>query len=139
MHVVVTVSSSPNLVDYVRLNTLDIFHAFPSCLLPSSSSDCYNLSPIDSYVVFKGNAVDCFKSVGNFRGYGLSLDPCSLYLEDMLGKFTWAITFQYSTKFSKALVSLGEHLLLFLDSCLSALTYIHLSCMLKCSITFCEL
>ena len=46
--------------------------------------------------------VDCSESLGTFRGYDPSLDPYSLYLEDMPGKIIFPIAFNHSTDFSKA-------------------------------------
>jgi len=96
--VMVTVSPSSNLAKYVSLDPLDIIHASASCLLPSPCSECCDFSPADSHVVLEGNEVDCSESPGTFRGYDPSLDPCSLYLEDMPGKIMLTIGFDYSTK-----------------------------------------
>lgn len=69
---------------------------------PSPSPQYCDLSPIDSLAVLKGNVVDCFESLGAFRGYDPSLDPYSLYLEDMPGKILFLIAVNHSTDFSKA-------------------------------------
>ena len=79
---VAAVSSSPDLTDHVSLNPLDSSPA-SSCSLPSPSPQYCDLSPIDSLAMLKGTVVDCFESLGAFRGYDPSLDPYSLYLEDM--------------------------------------------------------
>jgi len=57
---------------------------------------------IDPYVILEGNEVDWSESPGTFRGYDPSLDPYSLYLEDMPGKIMLIISFDHSTDFSKA-------------------------------------
>ena len=46
--------------------------------------------------------VDCFESLGAFKGCDPSLDPYSLYLEDMPGKIIFLVAFNHSTGFSKA-------------------------------------
>jgi len=61
------VSSSPDFVDDVSLNLLDISPA-SSCSLPSPSPE-YCLSLIDSLAVLMGNVVDCSESLRSFRGY----------------------------------------------------------------------
>jgi len=137
--VVVAVSPSPDLVYNVSPNPLNIFHACPSCSLPSPSLKCCDLSPIDSHAVLERNEVDCFNSPGTFKGYNPSLDPYSLYLEDMLEKSCSLLYSNLLLIFPRHLISLEEYLLLFLDLCLGALTCIHLSCTLKCSISSCEL
>ena len=98
---VAAVSSSPDLTDHVSLNPLDISPA-SSCSLPSPSPQYCDLSPIDSLAMLKGNVVDCFESLGAFRGYDPSLDPYSLYLEDMPRKIIFPFAFNHSADFSKA-------------------------------------
>ena len=83
MKVVVTISFSPNLVNHVSPNLLDIFHAIPPCSLASPFLECHNLSPINSNVVLKRNVVDYVVSLGTFRRHDPSLNPCTLYLENM--------------------------------------------------------
>ena len=58
MDVMVTVTPSPDLIDHVSPDPLDIFHAFPSCSLSSHLPECCDLSPIDSYVLLERNEVD---------------------------------------------------------------------------------
>jgi len=139
MDVMVTVTPSPDLIDHVSPDPLDIFHAFPSCSLSSHLPECCDLSPIDSYVLLERNEVDCFEALGTFRGYNPSLNPYSTYLEICMEKSCWLLHSIILLIFPMYLLSLGEHLLSFLDSCLCALTYIHLSCMFKCSTSSCEL
>jgi len=81
--VVAALSRSPDLVDHISPNPLNIFHASPSCLPPFSSFECCDPSPIDSHAVLEGNKVDCSRCPGTFRGYDPSLDLYSLYIEDM--------------------------------------------------------
>jgi len=100
--VVVAVSSSPDCVDLVSPDPLDIFHASLLCSLPSSSLECCDLSSIDSHVVLEENEVDCSKSLGTFRGYDPSLNLYRLYLEDMPGKIMLIIAFDCFADFSKA-------------------------------------
>jgi len=100
--VVVAVSLSPDLVDHVSPDAINIFHASPSCSLPSHSFGCCDLSPIDSHAVPEGNEDDYSESPYTFRGYDPSLNPYSLYLEDMPRKNMLAIAFDYFIDFSKA-------------------------------------
>jgi len=51
----IAVSPSPNLIDHVSPYPVDIFHASPSCSLPSPSPECCDLSLIDSHAVLEGN------------------------------------------------------------------------------------
>ena len=46
--------------------------------------------------------VDCSKSLRTFGGYASSLDPYSLYLEDVPGKIIFIISYDHPTNFSKA-------------------------------------
>ena len=46
--------------------------------------------------------LDCIESLGTFRGYNPSLDPCSLYLESMPLKIMLITAFNFFTDFSKA-------------------------------------
>ena len=80
--VIVTISPSPNLVNLVSSNPLNIFHDFSSCSQSSLSLECCDLSLIDSHDVLEGNEVDYSKSTSTFRGYDPSLNPYSLYIED---------------------------------------------------------
>jgi len=63
------------------------------------------------------------------------LTICNIYLEKLCSLLPLTIL----PIFPRHLISLGEHTLSFLDSCFYALAYIHLSCMLRCSIRSCEL
>jgi len=100
MDVLVAVYPGPDLVDHVSPDPLDISHV-SSCSLPSPSPEYCDLSPIDSLAVLEENVVDCPKSLGTFRGYASSLDPYSLYLEDVPGKIMFTISFDHCTDFSK--------------------------------------
>jgi len=66
--VVVTVSTSPNLVDNISPGHLDTFHASPSFFPPSPSPECSDMLLINSHVILKGNEVDYSESPGTFRG-----------------------------------------------------------------------
>jgi len=110
MDVVIAVSPSPDLIDHVSPDPLDIFHV-SLCLLSSLSPEYCDLSPIDSLAVLKGNVVDCSKSLGTFKEYASSLDPYSLYLENVPGKIMFIISFDHSTDFSRHLINIEEHLL----------------------------
>jgi len=48
------------------------------------------------------NETDCMDFLGTFKGYEPSLDPYSLYLENMLAKILFTTAFYHSTDFSKA-------------------------------------
>jgi len=92
----------------VSTDPLDILHASPSCSLPSHSHECYDWPLVDSHVVLEGNKVDCFATLGTFRGYNPSLDPYNLYLEHLPGKIVLIVAFDYSTDFSKAFDKFGR-------------------------------
>jgi len=79
--------------------------------------------------------VDSLESLYTFRGYHSSLDPYSLYLENVLEKIMLTITFDYSTDFSKAFDKFRRTLTIIPYACLCVLTYIHLSYMLRCLIS----
>jgi len=82
---------------------------------------------------------DCVEFLVIFRGRDLSCDPYSLYLKNMHTKRMLTTTFDHSKDFQWHSINLVEHLLLFHGSYLSAFIHIHLSCMLRCLISFCEL
>ena len=90
------------------------------------SPECCDLSLIDSHVVLEGNEVDCSKSPGTFREYGPSLDPYSLYLEDVPGKIMLIIAFDHSTDFSTTFDKLRRALTI-IPSCMFGCSYLHLS------------
>jgi len=76
--VVFTVLPSLDHDDHVFLDPLDIFHASPSCSLPSHFPECYDWPPVDSHVVHEENKVDCFETLGTFRGFNpLILTICT--------------------------------------------------------------
>ena len=105
MDVVITVPASPDMVDNISPNPLD---------------------------VFKRNVDDCAESLGTFRGYDPFHDPYSLYLGNMPAKIILTTAFDHSKDFSKAfdkfkraLTTVSE----FIFKC----SYSH--CMLRCLIS----
>jgi len=146
VNVVVMGPANPDFVDNISPNSLDTFHISSSCSPPSPSPECCDRLLIDSYAILKGKEVDCSEFPRTFRVYDPSLAPYHLYLEDMLGKIVLTTAFDYSSYFSKAFAMFRRALILmrvFIFGCvysyLGALTYIHLSCMLRCLISLCEL
>jgi len=118
---------------------LDSFHASSLCSLPSPFLECHNMLFVIYHDVLKGNEVDYVECLGNFRGYDPSLDPYSLYLGSMPAKIILTSAFDHLKIFQRHLINFEVHLLLFLNSCLSALIHILLSCMLRCLISLLEL
>ena len=57
---------------------------------------------INYHNMLEENVVDCVESLGTIRGYDSSLDPYSLYLENMSAKITTTTAFDNSTDFFKA-------------------------------------
>jgi len=90
---------SPDLVDHISLDSLDILHASRSCSPPSHSFEYCDMLLINSHVMLEGTEVDYYESSDTFRGYDPSLDPYSLYLENAPGKIMLSIVFDYSTDF----------------------------------------
>ena len=89
------------IVDHISFEPFDIFHAFPSCSLPSPSLDYRNMSPNHYHDMIKGNMVDYIKSLGTFQGFVLFLNPHNSYLEDLPRKIMWSNFFHHSSDFSK--------------------------------------
>jgi len=56
---VATIPTSPDLVDNISPNPLDLFHAFSSGSLPSPSPEYCNMSLINHHDIPKGKVVDC--------------------------------------------------------------------------------
>ena len=139
MDVVITMPTSSVMVDDVSPDPLDALHASPSCSLPYLPPKHYNLSLVPCHDMLEGNEIDYMDSLGTFRGCDPSLDPYGLYLGSMPAKIMLTIEFNFFSDFSRHLINLGEPLLLFRHCCLSALTYIHLSCTLRCLTSSCEL
>ena len=100
--VVVTMVAGPDMADNISHDPIGTFHSFSSCLLPSLSLKHYNLSVIACHDMLEGNDIDCMDSLGTFRGYDPSLDPCSLYLGSMPTKILFTIASNHSTDFSTA-------------------------------------
>ena len=118
---------------------LGILHASPSCSLPSLSPNRYNLSLFACHDMLKGDVFDCMDSLGTFRGYDPSLDPYSLYLGSMPAKIMVTTVFRFFTNFTKAFGKFKRALTIISTFFLSTLTHPHLSYMLRCLISFCEL
>ena len=95
MSFVTTMPTSFVMVDDVSLEPLDTPHASPSCSLPPPSPECHTMPSVAFHDMPQGDVSDCMDSLGAFRGYDPSLDPCSLL---------HLLTFQ------RHLINLGEHL-----------------------------
>jgi len=93
MNVMITMPASSDFIDNVSRDPLDTPHAFPLCSLPSPLPECHNM--------FQGDVFDCMDSLGTFRGYNPSLDPYSLYLENMPLKIMFITVFTSFTDLSK--------------------------------------
>jgi len=78
VNVMVTVSTSPDLVDNISPGHLDTFHASPSCSPPFSSPEYCDMLLINSHLILKGNEVDCSEFSGTFSGCNPFLDLYSL-------------------------------------------------------------
>ena len=95
---------------------------------PPFPPKCYNLPLVTCHDMLEQNEIDCMDLLGTFRGYDPSLDPYSLYLRNMPAKILFTIAFNHSTNFSRHVINLKEHLLLFhnyaqvFDKLLRALT-----------------
>jgi len=100
--VVITVSTSPDMVDNISPDPLDASHASSLCSLPSPFPKCHNMSLVNYHDIREGNVDDCVDNVGTFRRYDPSLDPYSLCLGNMPAKFMDTIAFDHSHDFSKA-------------------------------------
>ena len=81
---------------------------------------------LNPHVILEGNEVDCYKSLGTFRGYDPFLDPYRLYLEGMPGKIMLIFAFDYSADFSKAFDKFRRALVNFLRFIFECF-YLHLS------------
>jgi len=73
--VVVAKQASPDLVDDISPDPLDIFHAFSSCLLPSFSLECHNMSLVNYQDMLEKSVVHYVECLGTFRWYDPSFDP----------------------------------------------------------------
>ena len=108
----------------------------------------HNLSHVNYHDVLEGKVDDCVESLGIFRrnvpfldpwGNVLFLDPYSLYLVNVPVKIMFTLHSITLKIVLWHLINLGEHSLFFWDSCLSAFTLIHLSCILRHLISSCAL
>jgi len=90
------------MVDDVSLDPLDAPHTSPLCSLPSPSPECHNMPLADFHDMLQGDVYDCIESLGTFRGYDPSLDPYSLYVENMPLKIMFITAFTSFTDFLKA-------------------------------------
>ena len=66
--VVVTMLASPDLIENISSDHLDISHAFPACSPPYPPPKCHNLSSVDFHDMLMGDVFDCVESLGTFRG-----------------------------------------------------------------------
>jgi len=64
--VVVTMPTSPDLVENMFPDPLDTIHASPLCSLPSPSPECHNLSPVAHHDMLEGNEIDCIHGLPRY-------------------------------------------------------------------------